>query len=112
MQYVVLSLANSFSLVLLYSLFLNISQPLLCCSLLPLSPKLACFHSDFLGYLSHPPSILPYFHHEIRHLGVFTLFRLSYMHLMWKRLSREPLIYVELAVSVILILSWCFPRRI
>ena len=42
--------------------------------------------------------------------GVFVLFRLSYMYLMWQRLSGEPLTNVEEAVSVILILLGSFPR--
>ena len=42
--------------------------------------------------------------------GVFVLFRLSYMHLMWKKLDREPLINAKVIVFVILILLGNFLR--
>ena len=42
--------------------------------------------------------------------GLFVLFRLSYVYLMWKRLGREPLINVEVTTSMIFILSGGFPR--
>ena len=106
---------NFLSLILL-QVFLSISpNPL---SVAPSSPFIDIFSSlispigllpvGFSGYLSHHSSVLPPFHHEIGLLGVFVLFRLIYMHLMWKRLDREPLINVEVTVSMILILSGCF----
>ena len=52
------------------------------------------------------------FHHEIGLWGLFALFRLIYMHLMWKRLGKKPFINAEVTASVILIFSGCFPRQI
>ena len=42
--------------------------------------------------------------------GVFVLFKLSYMYLMWQRLGGEPLTNAKVVVSVILILLGSFPR--
>ena len=41
---------------------------------------------------------------------VLVLFKLAYTHLMWQGLSGEPLINVEVTISVILILSGSFLR--
>ena len=97
----------------------NISPPL---SITPPPPLYRHFFFLYLpswptsswifGILVASHSVLPPFHHEIGLLGVSTLFRLIYMHLMWKRLGREPLINAEVTAFAILILSGHFPRQI
>lgn len=89
----------------------------LCCTLLPfckhffsLSPQLACSQMDFQDTCHIIPLFCLIFIMKLRLLGVFVLFKLIYIHLLWKRLGREPLINAEVASSVILILSKCFPR--
>ena len=86
-----------FSLILLHGFLLISPNPLFVAAS---SLFIGIFHSfisavglltaGFLGYLSHHPLVLPPFHHEIGLLEVFVLFRLSYLHLMWKRLGRKP----------------------
>ena len=99
--------------------FLDISQPPFCGSLHP-------FYKHFsFPYLSSWPASSQIFLEIIvtsslgsppifilKHYfwGLFALFRLSYTYLMWKRLSREPLINADVTTSVILILSEGFPR--
>ena len=51
-------------------------------------------------------------HSKVRLLGGVYTVQVSYLYLMWKRLGRESLINAEVTVSVILILSRCFLRRI
>ena len=60
----------------------------------------------FLFFIGFPP----FFYPETGLLGVFSLFRLFHMYLMWQRLGRVPLINAEVKISATLICLEGLPR--
>ena len=91
-------------------LFISIFLSLI--SLAGLFLQLAC-PARFLGDIYLPfPWFSPVLILKQDFWGVSVLFRLSYMYLMRKRSSREPLINTEVTISVILIPSGNFLRYV
>ena len=61
------------------------------------------FPTRFFGIFSHSLLVSPLSYLETGLLGGFVLFRLSHTYLIQQRLDREPLINVEVKISIILI---------